>query len=400
MQERLHILALSFLFPNRAQPTYGVFVLRRLQAVSRLGARLEVVSPVQWYPLIERLTGRVGASRIEARERWADLDVHHPRFFVVPKVMKWLDALTYTRAVSRLIARQNTGFDLIDVHWTYPDAFAGWWLAKRHRRKWLVTVRGHEAFYDREWSLRRLIVRWLLRRADRVIALSEELREKCIQLGVPRERTAVVLNGVDTGQFRYMDAAECRARLGLASAGKIILSVGRLTRGKGHDHVIRAAAALRDAGVETDLYIIGGFNPEEDFGGELRRLINTLGLTRVHILDPVPHERLALWYGAADVFCLASDSEGCPNVVLEALACGTPVVVTDVGAVTDIVRPGRNGLLVPRERMFDLTQALAAALEQKWNPQAIAGEMHQMGWDHCARQVIDQYSRAMQGTAQ
>ncbi len=391
------VLVLSYLFPNSAQPGYGVFVLNRIAAVSR-SCLARVIAPVPWYPFIRWLRPSVWGGNIERRETNAGLTVEHPRFAIVPRFFKWFDAISFLFAVSgsvRRLGREGFAFDLIDVHWTYPDVVAGYVLSRRRGCPFIVTVRGHEALYAEEFSIRRKLVAACLRRADAVVALSAELRDAVVKLGVPAHKVHVILNGVDPSRFSYMERDACRARLGLALERRIVLAVGRLTEGKGHQHIIRALATLQGSPA-AELHLIGGVNPESRFDQALRALVKELSLeARVFFHAEQSQEQLAAWYGAADVFCLASHREGCPNVVLEALACGTPVVVNDVGAVAEFVKHGADGLLVKPGDSAALERALAEALQRPWDRAAIAHRMGERSWDSVARQVIQLYQAVL-----
>jgi glycosyltransferase involved in cell wall biosynthesis len=397
---RLSVLALSYLFPNRAQPAYGIFVLNRLKAIQQ-HCSIKVIAPVQWYPLIRRVRGAFWGSAIPRHDDIHGLEVHHPRFLVIPRFFKWLDGISYwwsARAVvERLRKAAGYHYDLIDVHWTYPDIVAGYLLARKSGKKFIVTVRGHEALYEDERSIRRWLVAYLMRRADFVITLSDELRAKVTQLGVSRERTRVVLNGVDLSRFSPMNRDACRKKLGLPSGRKILLSVGRVTAGKGHQDLVRMMPELSKTD-DVELYIIGGVNPEEDFTQALRAMIAALRLTNVHLLDGVPHETLPLWYCAADAFCLASKREGCPNVLLEALACGTPVVTMDVGAAAAAVVDGENGVLVNPARVSSLAEIVRSTLGRTWEREKIAAAMRDRGWSACAQQVVEIYRSVLART--
>ena len=394
---RLNVLALSYLFPNRAQPAYGIFVFNRLKAVQRL-CNVKVIAPVQWYPLIGRLRGAFWGDRIPHRDEIDGIDVRHPRFAVIPRYLKWIDAITYWWSVRAIVGKltKNDGFlfDVVDVHWTYPDIVAGYLLARKGGKKLIVTVRGHEALYEEENTLRRRLVAHFLRKADVVVALSTELRDKVIKLGVAPERARVVLNGVDLDHFHPLDREASRRQLGLPAGKKIIISVGRVTEGKGHQYLVDMMPELLKAD-DVELYIIGGVNPEDDFSRVLRTMISDLKLGNVHLVDKVSHDTLPLWYGAADLFCLATKREGCPNVVLESLACGTPVVVTNVGAVGELVDQGENGYLVDVGQLSTLAGVVRASLHQNWDHDRIAKSMSNWGWSACAEQVVDVYRCAM-----
>lgn len=396
---RINVLALSYLFPNRAQPGYGIFVLSRLKAV-RAVCNIKVVAPVQWYPFMRLLRGSLSSAEVPHEESIDGLDVVHPRFAVIPRYMKWFDALSFwwsaRRAVARLRRRAAFDFDLVDVHWTYPDIVAAYFIARVAHKKFIVTIRGHEALYDTERTIRRWLVAHYLRRADGVVALSEELRDKVVKLGVDPAKAHVILNGVETTRFHHIEQSAARRQLGLPEHGKLLLSVGRLTAGKGHQDLIRALPGLA-AEHDVKLCIIGGINPEADYRPTLLKLIEELGLKNVELMDEVGHTTLPLWYAAADVFCLATKSEGCPNVVLEALACGTPAVVSRVGAVDELIKSGENGCLVERSDPESLVKQLRIALSTAWNRPEIAARMRsKWGWERCAEQVTDLYRAVLQ----
>lgn len=398
VSQRLNVLVVSYLFPNEAQPDYGIFVLNRVRAVAEL-CNVKVIAPIQWYPLIRRLRPKFWSGRIAEAEKIRGIDVFHPRFAVIPRYFKWIDALTFlwsTRRIAKQLSASGFEYDIVDVHWTYPDVVAGWFLARRHGKKYVVTVRGHEALYDTEVTIRRWLVARFLRRADCVVTLSAELRDKVIALGVARERAHVILNGVDLSGFSYRDQREARAQLGLHPEKRILVSVGRLTAGKGHDVLVRMMPMLISAH-DVELYVIGGVNPEDDFGHVLHKIVRDLGLERtVHFVDKVPHNELGMWYGSADLFCLATRGEGCPNVVLEALACGTPVVVTRVGAVEELIQPSVNGLLVNPQDTSSFGAEVQRGLEQMWDRRQIADRMKRRGWSACAEEVLRVYRAALQ----
>ena len=394
IKTNFNILALSYLFPNRAQPGYGIFVHNRLKAIQKF-CNIRVIAPIQWYPRVHRFRGRLWGSDIPLRDQIGGLEVHHPRFFTIPRYMKWLDGITYLLAVRSVVKQLNENgsfdFDLIDLHWTYPDIVAGSYLAKKFRKRYIVTVRGHEALYLDENTLRRRILAHFLRRADFVIALSDELLRVILALGVDPNKIRVVLNGVDLSLFKLLDREACRRQIGLPLNKKIILSIGRMTKGKGHQELIRMMPDILKLH-DVELYIIGGVNPEDDFSHVLRSLIRNFGLNdKVHFIEKVNHEMLPIWYNAADIFCMATKREGCPNVVLEALACGTPSVVTDVGATREYIKNGKNGFLVPPDKICCLSGIVNNVLSTHWDRHEIAKGMAIWGWPVCAENVFEIY---------
>jgi glycosyltransferase involved in cell wall biosynthesis len=273
---------------------------------------------------------------------------------------------------------------------------AGYWLARTRARKLLVTVRGREALYPGEHGLRRLLLAYCLRRADAVVTLSDELRRLVARLGVPAQRLRTILNGVDGESFAWVNPAACRARLGIAPGKKVLVTVGALVMRKGHHKLVQAVRSLGRVH-EIELHIIGGPGPEEDASDLLQRSIEGDGLANVHLVGSVEHRELRSWYGAADLFCLATEGEGCPNVVLEALACGAPVVATDVGAIREVIVEGENGFIVGSNDPQSLAAVISRALDWPWDRRRIADAMQRRGWDRCASEVVDLY-RSVLGT--
>jgi glycosyltransferase involved in cell wall biosynthesis len=258
------------------------------------------------------------------------------------------------------------------------------------RRPFVITLRGSEVIHGR-YPLRRLLMGWGLRRAARVIAVSERLRQYAISLGVDPQRTATVPNGVDVAVFHERDRAATRARLGIAQQAKVVFTAGNLVWEKGHHRVLRALQAVRRKGIPAELYIAGAAGREGGarYADELRALVSSLELGGcVQFLGTIPPAKLAEYMCAADVFCLASYREGWPNVVHESLACGTPAVCTDVGAVPDLVPSEAHGYVVPNDDQGALDEALRKALDRDWDRNTIAVRAGARTWERVAREVL------------
>lgn len=396
---RLRVLAISFLFPNSVYPNRGIFVLNRLKAVQAY-ADVKVINPILWFPFCSRLARYEGYDRIPARETIDGIEVFHPRFFSIPVVFKFVIAVTYAIATAlvALRVRRNWRFDVIDLHWTYPDLPAGRLLARLLGLRQLVTIRGVPALKLGRWTLQQFITDTCLRRSDHVITLSDELRAMSIERGVAAERATTVRNGVDVDRFFYQPRVECRRELGLSEDATIIFGAGYLTPRKGFDRIIRALPELLTLHKSIELYLAGpaGTFAQGDRTDELRELAQSLGVAdRLHLIGEVQSTSLRDWYGAADVFCLSSRSEGCPNVLMEALACGCPVVATDVGAVSEVVCTPWMGEVVASSRS-GIAVGLKRALARQFDRQKIASSMSALDWDWCARQVLDLYGQPQQ----
>jgi glycosyltransferase involved in cell wall biosynthesis len=244
---------------------------------------------------------------------------------------------------------------------------------------------------------RRALMARALRGASRLAAVSDELRDLAISLGAEAGKIAVIANGVDTALFFPRDRAQARRALGLDRNRSILLTAGRLIEAKGFQHIVRALHQLRKWGVNAELAIAGG--PSRGLPScerNLRELVVSLQLQEsVRFLGWVPPQELAVWMSAADVFCLASRREGCPNVVIEALACGAPVVATDVGTVSQLVPNDRYGCVIPAGDTDALAGALKRALEQEWDRGAISKWGQRRSWSDAARDVRAQMLAAV-----
>jgi len=321
------------------------------------------------------------------------LEVLHPRWMYVPGTGAVTALLLFAELlgpVRRL--RREFPFEVIDAHFGYPEGIAAALLAMVTGTPFSITLRGAELLHSR-YRLRRRWMRWSMRRAQRVITVSEELRRLAISLGVAEEDTCVIPNGLDSDIYYRRDRAAMRRKHGLCSDKKLILTAGHLIELKGHHRAVEALAQLRAMGVEADLLIAGG-NPGPGLRSHephIRQAIEALGLQgQVRLLGHVPAGTLAELMCAADLFCLASSREGWPNVVQEALGCGTPVVATRVGAVPEILTSPDLGLVVEPGDAGALAKGWKIALERDWDTERITSWARSRTWSHVAGEVLEQ----------
>jgi glycosyltransferase involved in cell wall biosynthesis len=388
------VLVLSSVFPNPRQPAFGVFIRERVRRVSRR-CEMEVVAPLPWFPM-NRLIRGDRWSGIPSRETPPGLPpVHHPRFFCIPRHFKHLDGLCYAASLLPALVRlrRRFPFDVIDAQFDYPDGVGGVLLAKLLRTPVVVTLRGSLVRLA-GYPLHRPQLRWALRAADRVISVSQSLKDTAIAIGVPSDRIRVVSNGVDTARFFPVDRADARQALSLPAGRRIILSIGGLNEGKGYHHVIEALPALLRQHPDLLYVVVGGGQPGNTYRPVLERLIRDAHLeSNVLLAGERTHDEIPRWMGAADLFCLATRSEGWSNVLLEALACGRPVVSTRVGGNAEIVTGDHLGLLVPYGDRTALERALLDGLDRRWDPETLAGHARRHSWNVTADQVLEELTR-------
>jgi glycosyltransferase involved in cell wall biosynthesis len=385
---RLRVLVLSFTFPNAKQPALGVFVRERIR---RIAAQCDVVvvAPVPWFPFNRRIRGEQWAG-IAATERHDGLDVRHPRFFCIPRYLKWLDGVFYAVSLLPFLwrLRRSFPFDVIDSHFAYPDGLAGTIIGRIFRRPVVITLRGSIVRLA-TYPLHRPQLRLALRAAKRVVAVSESLKQTAVALGIPAQKVRVIPNGVDTSRFFPMDRREARRALDLPDEARILLTVGGLNEGKGQHRIVGMLPSLLRRHPDLLYVAVGGGRRADSLRPVLEGLIRDRGLhDHVLLAGERPHEEIPLWMAACDVFCLATRSEGWANVLLEALACGRPVVSTRVGGNAEIVTDPSLGTLVPAGDDAAFADALRAALARAWAPEALATHARQHSWDRATRDVL------------
>lgn len=350
----IRVLVFSTLYPSGSQPNHGVFVENRLrQTIANGDIEAGVLAPVPFFPMTHSAFGRYAAfARAPHHEVRHGLDVWHPRYAVVPKVGAALTPAALFRAALRQVQRlagEGRRFDVIDAHYVYPDGVAAARLALVLGLPLVITGRGTDLTLIPEDARARSQILWAAQEAAAMVTVCEDLRRRLIGIGAPAEKAIVLRNGVDLELFRPQDRPAARAALGFE--GFTLLSVGGLIPRKGHDLAIEALGRLPDCRL-----LVAGSGPSRQ---DLEALARRLGvLDRVRFLGEIPHKELPALYAAADVFVLASSREGWANVLLEAMACGTPVVATNVNGAGEVVRAAAAGLLMPHRTPASLVETL------------------------------------------
>jgi glycosyltransferase involved in cell wall biosynthesis len=353
----MKILLFSSLFPSAVRPIHGIFVETRLRELVKTGqVQAKVVAPVPWFPSSAPRFGEyaqfAATPRIEHRN---GLDVHHPRYLLLPKV--GMNLAPYTMALGALatvkrLQREGFDFDLIDAHYYYPDGVAAGLLAKWLGKPFFVTARGTDLNLIPQYPFPRKLILKTAAQATGSIGVCQALMDTLAQLGADPTKLHTLRNGVDLERFVPEPREAARSRLGLNPQGQYLLSVGHLIERKGHHIAIEALAQM--PGVTL---LIAGSGPEE---GALKALAARLGVaSRVHWAGVVPQTELKWWYSAADALTLCSSREGWANVLLEAMACGTPVIATNIWGTPEVVCKSAAGVLMNARD--------GGSLAQSWN---------------------------------
>lgn len=389
--EPLRTLVLSGLYPSRSRPTFGVFVESRLRRLAETGRVLpEVLAPLPWCPpAAARDPARRALAATAAAELRHGIPVEYPRYPHLPRLGVPLQPWAIYRALAPRLARRLAAgrrIDLLDAHYVYPDGVAAALLARRFRLPLVITARGTDLNLIAREPIPRRWIRWAIGRAQGLVAVCAALARVYEELGADPARIRVLRNGVDLELFRPLDRAALRAAAGLA--GPVLLTVGQLIERKGVHLVLEALATLPGSTL-----LVAGDGPER---AALGRRAERLGLgDRVRFLGTVPHERLPELYNQADCLVLASSREGWANVLLEAMACGTPVVATAVWGTPEVVCAPAAGRLVGRREPAALAAAIAELLRAPPSRAATRAHAEGFSWDETTAGQLELFARVL-----
>lgn len=352
--QTIRTLLFSTLYPNSVRTSHGIFVetrLRQLLASGRIETR--VVAPVPWFPFRHpRFGDYAKQATVPAHEVHNGIDVSHPRYLLLPKIGMNLAPASLARAglaAARKLIADGYDFDLIDAHYFYPDGVAATMIGKELDKPVVITARGSDINLLPGYRTPRRLILQAADDSAAVITVSAALKDAIVDLGVSASKVIVLRNGVDLELFYPEDHVAMRAKLGVTRFA--LASVGNLIPTKGHQLAIGALQSLPD----TEL-LIAGQGPQEQY---LRDLALRLGVAeRVRFLGVLAQTQLRSLYSAVDILVLASEREGWPNVLLEAMACGTPVVASNVGGIPEIVSAPESGLLFEAGNAISIAAAV------------------------------------------
>ncbi len=377
----MKVLSTTICYPTPSRPTQGVFIRRRLEALAQR-AEVRVVCPIPWFP---GYTDGIPPDLPDAK-----VPVHYIRMPYLPGMLKTLDASFFAMALQRCLKslRKTYPFDLIDAHFVWPDGVGASLAAWKLGVPVVVTVRG-KLVSQINYSLRRRRIVHMLRSVDGRVAVSQSLTNLIAQVAGSHLDTRVIPNGIDTETFKPADPASARHALGLPDTPRYIVSVGQIREIKGFDRLVDVLPEVRRRCGDVRLILIGPSAGETTYERPLRQCIDRAGLNDIVTLagSKTPEE-ISRYLAAADVFALATRSEGWCNAIQEALAVGVPVVTTDVGGNREIIRSEELGILVPFGHPTALTEALIQSLHRQWDRQAIASVGAARSWSQVAAETL------------
>lgn len=358
----------------------NVYVLVRYKPISKYVKKI----PIKWLKKYD------DSYVIDLRNLPSNVKVFKTPVWYLPYGVfyKWLGKLHY-KSVEAVIEKYNIKFDIVHSHFIWSSGYVGMRIKEKYHVPFVVTGHGFDVyslpFKDKQWLQ---ICREILAKADKIITVSSFNRGYILKLIEEKSKVVVIYNGFSPELFYPIEKLKARGRINLSEKGKICVSVGNLVRVKGYDYLIKAFGKLEKNYDNISLFIVGSGSCHSN----LNRIIKNLGLEeKVHLVGAKPHNEIVNWINSADLFVISSLCEGAPVVLLESLACGVPVVGTDVGIVSDVLISQSYGYICKTKDIHGLKEKIEKGLLKKWDREKIAQYGRRFTWSDSAKSLSNVY---------
>ena len=374
------------LFPLPWEPNRAAFNKQQFEALSRK-CEVQILVLVAWlqplkYHLMLRRSVKNG------------IYIEYLRYFYIPGIFRFSYSLTlFFCLLTKIPSLLRHRPDCLLLSWAYPDAVAGIAIARLLRIPAVIKVHGSDINMHAQYRFRAWQIKWAIKYAEFVIAVSNALSEKLIEMGVPSEKVKVIYNGLNHQIFKPVDKLIARDKLGIPHDRKMILFIGNLKHTKGCVDLLEAWMLMaKENSRDTDLYFVGA-GPAEN---RMRELITRENVSSgVKMLGAMNHESIVHWINASDLVALPSHNEGVPNVLLEAMACWCHRSwLLELVVYPEIVNP-ESGILVDLGDRQKLQEALLEGLQRSWNRERIAETMTNFDWECNAQQAHELFELAV-----
>ncbi|MDP2902563.1 MAG: glycosyltransferase family 4 protein [Methylovulum sp.] len=381
----MKILTLTTLYPNNIKTNHGVFVEQRLRNLLKIeGIEAKVIAPVPWFPFTSDKFGQYAQfARIAKSEERYGISVSHPRYPLIPKVGMTLAPILMALALYPILKRmlqRGEEFDLIDAHYFYPDGVAAAILGKMLNKPVVITARGTDINLIPKYYWPRKMIVWAAKRATSIITVCQALKDELVVLGIDPTKIHTLRNGVDLEFFYPQERVQAKQKLKIDRP--TLLSVGHLIARKGHHLVIEAMPDLP----EYELLIAGDGEEMQ----RLKNLANDLNVSdQVTFLGAVSHNQLVTIYSAVDILVLASSREGWANVLLEAMACGTPAIATNVWGTAEVITAPAAGILIEEQSAQAIVNAVRIMEKNRASRRETREYAEKFSWDETVHRLYD-----------
>jgi len=390
----MNLLLVTNLFPTPHDPERGIFTLQLVKRLQK-HCHITVVCPLPWFPnwpILYRLEKYAQFAKTPTRYSIDGIDVHSPKYPLLPRVSENRHADFMCMGIQRYILNlhKRIGFDAVNSQWLYPDSVAVGKVLRKLPIPHIATGLGCDVNHDIYEPIKGDRIISMLNECSAVTVVANSLRDELIGHEIDGRKISVIPNGIDVEQFKILDKNHCRQQLSIHTNMPVILYVGRLSAEKNIKTLIRAGALVINSGNPVELYLVGD-GPLE---GTLKELVKDLDIEKyVNFVGKVDHSDVSTWMNASDFFCLPSLREGCPNVILEALGSGVPVIASKVGAIPDVVN-NNSGILFTPTDVDELAGSIKKAIERNWSAAEIASSVDRLSWEHAADQYYEVFKTA------
>ena len=374
----LKVAVVTAHFPSSGEPTKGRPAYQTMRVLSKK-CDVQVFYPHPAYPSLFKPRSRT-YSGLDPSFNLPDVRAGYYDYPVLPMVSRPFNGWNAARVLLPHV--RNFAPDLIFSYFLYPDGYAAVKIGEALSVPAIVMGVGSDvhSIGDR---FSRMHTRTVVRKADFVLGISEDLRQRCVAMGALSEKTGTLVSGCDLSVFHVKDRVEASKRLRIDPGSEAIVYIGRMDPKKGLLELVEAAAVLHPTRPNLRVYMVGD-GPDRPL---IENAIRGKDAGRyMYTLPGCSFDEVADWMAAADVVTLPSYMEGCPNVVLEALACGRPVVATNVGGIPEIMND-ECGYLVPPRDSDALAEALASSLDRTWDAESISAHWGR-GWETVAAELL------------
>jgi glycosyltransferase involved in cell wall biosynthesis len=389
-----NILIFSNLFPNSERVHRGRFTAQLSLELNK-EVNLKVVSPLPYMPktnLLKNYELYFSYSKVPKEWQWNNIDVFYPKYLHIPKITVPIQAASIALFSKSILKRLYTKYhiDLINVHFAYPDGFAAVLIGKKIGIPVVTTVLGSDINNQYKYKIQKSILYWTLKNSDIITTVSNSLREKVICLGIKEEKVITTPNGINKSLFYPRNKINIREKLQLKNNIKYLIYVGFFNKVKGIKYLLNSILLLKKMDRLKFHTLIVGNGPLNTF---VRSFIDSNSLNdNISLLGIKPHDEVPLWISASDLLCLPSLNEGHPNIILESLSCGVPVIASKVGGIPEIINK-YNGILVPPANSRILAESISLAINRKWDQEQIIKNSKILSWKEAAENYINIFSK-------
>lgn len=397
--KELRVLTLTNMYPNSLNPGLGIFVHNQTKYLLKTNCKFNVICPIPYVPKIKKFKHNKNSyACIPQNDTLDTIPVHYPRYIRPPG--KWFHGLScYTQywglkeTVNLLIKKFKP--HILHAHNATAAGYVGLILKRKYNLPLICSLRGSDInIYPHYGRFSLWLTKKLILEADQLLSTSNALKEAANIIAKPKSEIRVVYNGCDMENFAYNEEyrIKIRKKIGISEREKTLIFVGSIAKTKGIFELVTAFLRLSSRYSNLKLIFIGN--------GPDCLTLNNIRLSRnltkkILVVGALPHTEIYKYLSAADYFVLPTYNEGLPNVVLEAMACGLPVVATRVGGIPEIVTED-TGVLVPPKNIDKLEKGIENMILRKWRHNIIRKNIERFNWESNAKttkKIYDEISK-------